>query len=179
MHGAASWRKCSPSSAAEPRLPCRLPWVRFPSSVPCVRKRGRNSFRIGLGRCLAGGRHAREIHRDCQRARQRLELLSERGRRRDDVRRAGEENGKVKVEALQVVCPHAGCAIAYEPGEKGGRFFCPCHSASFDLEGKRNQAASPSPRDMDSLAVEILDGGKIRVRFQTFSTGTARKAVQT
>ena len=95
------------------------------------------------------------------------------------VRRAGEENGKVKVEALQVVCPHAGCAIAYEPGEKGGRFFCPCHSASFDLEGKRNQAASPSPRDMDSLAVEILDGGKIRVRFQTFSTGTARKAVQT
>jgi menaquinol-cytochrome c reductase iron-sulfur subunit len=91
------------------------------------------------------------------------------------LRRAENVEGKVQVEALQVVCPHAGCTIMYETDEKGGKFFCPCHSASFDLSGKRTDEASPSPRDMDSLDVEIVDNRKIRVKFRNFSTGTAKK----
>ena len=64
--------------------------------------------------------------------------------------------GKDQVEALQVVCPHAGCSIMLEkkgPGTiiKGEKkvpdtfFFCPCHAASFDLAGKRLDDTSPSP----------------------------------
>ncbi len=81
-----------------------------------------------------------------------------------------------QVLAFQVVCPHAGCAIDFQPSPGGGRFFCPCHSASFDLAGKRTEAKSPSPRDMDSLAVEIRNQSEVWVRFETFTVGTARKA---
>ena len=94
------------------------------------------------------------------------------------LRRTGGKNGKIEVEALQVVCPHAGCSIAYEPGEKGGKFFCPCHGASFDLAGTRTDQTSQSPRDMDALDVEIRNAGEVWVKFQSFATGTARKSAQ-
>jgi Rieske Fe-S protein len=89
------------------------------------------------------------------------------------LRRAGGE-----VLAFQVVCPHAGCSIDFERSSAGGKFFCPCHAASFDLSGKRTGATSPSPRDMDSLAVEIHDKSEVWVKFETFTVGTARKAAQ-
>ena len=60
--------------------------------------------------------------------------------------------GPSAVQALQVVCPHAGCFVAYDPQKKS--YFCPCHSASFDGDGKRNGSDCPSPRDMDTLEVE-------------------------
>lgn len=82
-----------------------------------------------------------------------------------------------KVEALHVVCPHAGCSIDYKPGEGDteARFFCPCHLAIFSLSGKRLDAVSPSPRDMDSLDVEIAENGDVWVVFQNFQLGTAAK----
>jgi menaquinol-cytochrome c reductase iron-sulfur subunit len=83
-----------------------------------------------------------------------------------------------KVLAFQVSCPHAGCAIGFEASPKGGRFYCPCHSAAFDLVGKRTDAVSPSPRDMDSLEVEIRDKNDVWVKFQTFLAGTAGKTAQ-
>jgi menaquinol-cytochrome c reductase iron-sulfur subunit len=83
-----------------------------------------------------------------------------------------------KVEALQVVCPHAGCSIMYEPNEKGGKFYCPCHSASFDLAGTRTDQTSPSPRNMDALEVEIRNGNEVWVKFQSFVTGTSQKKAQ-
>lgn len=76
------------------------------------------------------------------------------------------------VEALQVLCPHAGCSINYDAPAK--KFFCPCHAASFDLNGARTDAVSPSPRDMDSLEVEIRKH-EVWVKFQTFGVGTATK----
>jgi menaquinol-cytochrome c reductase iron-sulfur subunit len=81
-----------------------------------------------------------------------------------------------KVEALQVICPHAGCAVGYEAS--AGRFFCPCHSASFDLAGKRTDATSPSPRDMDGLEVQIRNQNEVWVKFQNFRTGTPQKVAQ-
>lgn len=82
-----------------------------------------------------------------------------------------------RVEALHVVCPHAGCSVDFKPGEGGseGRFFCPCHLASFSLSGKRLDAVSPSPRDMDSLEAEIADNGDVWVVFQNFQLGTSAK----
>ncbi|MBN2475763.1 MAG: Rieske 2Fe-2S domain-containing protein [Pirellulales bacterium] len=83
-----------------------------------------------------------------------------------------------KVEALQVVCPHAGCSIQYEATDDGGKFFCPCHSASFDLSGKRLDETSPSPRDLDTLDVKVESDGEVLVKFQSFETGTAKKVVK-
>ena len=80
------------------------------------------------------------------------------------------------VEALQVICPHAGCSINYDAA--GRKYFCPCHAASFDLSGKRTDATSPSPRSMDSLEVDIRDKNEVWVRFQTFGVGTAKKVAQ-
>jgi Rieske Fe-S protein len=81
--------------------------------------------------------------------------------------------GAGQVEALNVICPHAGCSVQYEPKE--GKLFCPCHAASFALDGKRLDETSPSPRDLDTLDVEIRDGTEVWVRFQNFRAGVAEK----
>lgn len=87
------------------------------------------------------------------------------------LRRVGED-----VTALQVICPHAGCSISFE--SSAGKFYCPCHAASFDLAGKRMDATSPSPRDLDTLEVEIRNKNEVWVKFQTFGVGTAKKVAQ-
>ena len=89
------------------------------------------------------------------------------------LRRTGND-----VAALQVICPHAGCSINFEGNAKEGKFFCPCHAASFDLVGKRTDQTSPSPRDMDSLEVEIRNKNEVWVKVQTFGLGTAKKVAQ-
>ena len=87
------------------------------------------------------------------------------------------KTGPAEVQALQVVCPHAGCSVEYralgEASTKSAKegYVCPCHKAIFDVEGKRLQADSQSPRDMDALAVEVRDG-EVWVQFQNFETGT-------
>ena len=95
------------------------------------------------------------------------------------LRRTGEKS----VEAIQVICPHAGCTLQFEAAAAGGKFFCPCHGASFDLAGKRLDATSASPRDLDTLDVEIRDGSagssaEVWVKFQDFQTGTSAKVVK-
>jgi len=84
--------------------------------------------------------------------------------------------GSGQVEALNVVCPHAGCSVQYRQAE--GKFFCPCHAASFDLAGKRLDEASPSPRDLDSLETEIRNGTDVWLRFQNFRIGIAEKVAE-
>ena len=86
-----------------------------------------------------------------------------------------------QVVALQVVCPHAGCTVELKEvadektGAKSQGFACPCHKAFFDLTGKRLQTASPSPRDMDQLQVEIRSGNEVWVQLQNFKLGTPDK----
>jgi menaquinol-cytochrome c reductase iron-sulfur subunit len=89
------------------------------------------------------------------------------------LRRVGDE-----VRALQVICPHAGCSIAVQSTPDGNKFVCPCHLANFDLDGKRTDAISPSPRDMDALEVEIREANQVWVKFQTFQLGMAAKVAQ-
>ncbi len=84
------------------------------------------------------------------------------------LRRTGDS-----VEALNVVCPHAGCFVNLSPDRS--RFVCPCHKSSFSLDGAVNDPASPSPRDMDALDVEVRDGDQIWVRFRNFLPGRAEK----
>ncbi len=92
------------------------------------------------------------------------------------LRRTGD--AKHPVVALHVVCPHAGCMVQFEAGPEGGRFFCPCHAASFDLDGRRREDPSISPRDLDTLKVEIKNQDEVWVRFQNFATGTSEKTAQ-
>ena len=83
-----------------------------------------------------------------------------------------------KVSAYQVICPHAGCSINFEGSASKGRFFCPCHAASFDLAGKRTDQPSPSPRNMDAIEVEIRNKNEVWVKFETFRIGTPEKVAQ-
>jgi menaquinol-cytochrome c reductase iron-sulfur subunit len=81
-----------------------------------------------------------------------------------------------KLTAFQVICPHAGCSINYDAS--GKKYFCPCHAASFNMAGERTDATSPSPRNMDSLEVELRSKNEVWVKFQTFGIGTAKKVAQ-
>jgi len=91
------------------------------------------------------------------------------------LRRTGEK--QQPVAALQVVCPHAGCSVQYQASPEGGKFFCPCHAASFDLAGMRLDKTSPSPRDLDTLEVKI-ENSDVLVKFQNFETGTKKKVAK-
>jgi len=82
------------------------------------------------------------------------------------------------VAALQVICPHAGCAVEYKASAEGGKFFCPCHGASFGLSGQRLDKTSSSPRSLDTLTVKI-ENSEISVKFQNFESGTAKKVEKT
>ena len=82
-----------------------------------------------------------------------------------------------QVEAIHVVCPHAGCSIQYEAA--AGEFLCPCHMARFDVTGKRlDVATNASPRDLDTLETEIRNGTEVWVRFQNFRSGTPNKIAE-
>ena len=78
-----------------------------------------------------------------------------------------------QVQAIHVVCPHAGCSVQYQADDN--KFFCPCHSANFDLSGARLDETSPSPRNLDTLEVEIRAENEVWVKFVNFRTGTPEK----
>jgi menaquinol-cytochrome c reductase iron-sulfur subunit len=77
------------------------------------------------------------------------------------------------VEALNVECPHAGCFVGLAADRT--HFACPCHRSRFALDGVVDDPASPSPRAMDSLEVEVRNGDEIWVRFQKFLPGREEK----
>jgi Rieske Fe-S protein len=88
------------------------------------------------------------------------------------LRRTGER----AVQALNVVCPHAGCFVDYVAGRKG--FLCPCHNSTFALNGKINDTKSPAARGLDELEYEIRNETEIWVKFQNFRAGGAEKIPQ-
>ena len=77
------------------------------------------------------------------------------------------------VEALNVVCPHAGCFVDYVAAKDG--YLCPCHNSPFALDGRIADPKSPSPRGLDELTVEIRNDSEIWVRFQNFRAGVKQK----
>ena len=78
-----------------------------------------------------------------------------------------------KIQAFNVVCPHAGCFVDFVT--ERGSFLCPCHNSTFSVEGKIADRASPSPRALDSLEVELRNGREVWVKFQNFQAGRAEK----
>jgi Rieske Fe-S protein len=49
-------------------------------------------------------------------------------------------------------------------------YFCPCHDSNFALDGSLKKGVSP--RDMDTLKVEIRKGHEVWVKFQRFKANT-------
>lgn len=85
------------------------------------------------------------------------------------LRRTGEKS----VEAINVVCPHAGCFVDFRSEKKD--YYCPCHNSAFALDGKIADPRSPSPRGLDTLETEIRNDKEVWVLFQNFQTGKAEK----
>jgi Rieske Fe-S protein len=85
------------------------------------------------------------------------------------LRRTGEH----QVEAFNVVCPHAGCFVDFQPDHN--RYLCPCHNSTFNVNGKIDDRASPAPRGLDSLAVELRADKEVWVQFQNFQAGRPEK----
>lgn len=71
-----------------------------------------------------------------------------------------------QITALSSVCPHKGCAVGY--AETAKRFECPCHSATFDLDG--NRLSGPAERGLDPLPVTI-ERGRVKVTWVRFQNG--------
>jgi len=76
------------------------------------------------------------------------------------------------------ICPHLGCSVDFRGAQND--FFCPCHTSSFTLDGKKSNDIPP--RDMDALEVSMRtkgvddpNGNEIWVRYQKFRGGTAEK----
>jgi Rieske Fe-S protein len=86
------------------------------------------------------------------------------------------EKGAKDVRALNAICPHAGCMVAFEASKD--LFQCPCHTSAFDVSGKRRLDISRvPPRDMDTLDCQIKNG-EVWVTFQNFQTGHAHKVAK-
>jgi menaquinol-cytochrome c reductase iron-sulfur subunit len=78
-----------------------------------------------------------------------------------------------KVQAFNVVCPHAGCFVDYLPDRNS--YLCPCHNSTFTVAGSIGDRTSPAPRGLDSLEVDVRGGKEIWVKFRNFQAGRAEK----
>ncbi len=56
--------------------------------------------------------------------------------------------------ALSRTCTHLGCSVTWNEAE--GKFVCPCHGSSFNLQGE--VLTSPAPRPLDCYPVRIENG---------------------
>lgn len=56
--------------------------------------------------------------------------------------------------AFSAVCTHLGCIVEWD-GERR-QIHCPCHAASFDLNG--NVLGGPAPKALPAMAVEVQEG---------------------
>jgi menaquinol-cytochrome c reductase iron-sulfur subunit len=81
------------------------------------------------------------------------------------------EGAEPPVLAFSSICPHLGCAVEHRKGE--GDFYCPCHTSSFNLDGKKNNEIAP--RDMDTLAVKITDGNKLWLEYKEYRGATSEQ----
>ena len=57
--------------------------------------------------------------------------------------------------ALDAVCTHLGCTVAYQPENK--RIYCACHGGEYDPRTGSN-VAGPPPKPLNQFKVEVLDG---------------------
>jgi Rieske Fe-S protein len=80
------------------------------------------------------------------------------------------------LKVFTTICPHLGCSVN-SAGAAG--FACPCHNATFAMNGTKLGAGNPAQRGMDTLAWEIdpddPEHNRIRVTYKKFEANNARK----
>ena len=81
-----------------------------------------------------------------------------------------DSQGQLRV--LTSICPHLGCTVPWNKEKK--EFVCPCHGATFAVDGSR--VGGPSLRGMDALETSV-QGGQLLVRFQYFRQLVSYKEV--
>jgi nitrite reductase/ring-hydroxylating ferredoxin subunit len=72
-----------------------------------------------------------------------------------------------KFVAFSQKCTHLSCPVIPRPAE--GRFYCPCHSGSFDLE-TGVPIAGPPRRPLPRILIEVRNG-------KVFASGVAQKEI--
>jgi menaquinol-cytochrome c reductase iron-sulfur subunit len=85
------------------------------------------------------------------------------------------KTGPREVQAINVVCPHAGCFVNYQAEQT--QYLCPCHNSSFALDGRIKDPSSPSPRPLDTLEVKVGEDGAVWVKFENYRAGIHEKIV--
>ena len=68
-----------------------------------------------------------------------------------------------QLQVLSAVCPHLGCSVQWR--DSTHEFECPCHAATFGIDGSR--LGGPAPRALDSLQTQVQNG-HLMVRYQYF-----------
>jgi len=63
--------------------------------------------------------------------------------------------------AFDAVCPHAGCVVQYDQGNK--LFACPCHGSVFNGETGAVESG-PAPTGLTRLAISKGSDGELYVR---------------
>ncbi|MEO6876929.1 MAG: Rieske (2Fe-2S) protein [Gemmatimonadaceae bacterium] len=76
------------------------------------------------------------------------------------------------VQALSAICPHLGCILPWDAGQKA--FVCPCHGGVFGPDGAYR--SGPPRRGMDTLETHVT-GGTVMVKYQTFRPDVPNKQV--
>jgi len=66
------------------------------------------------------------------------------------------KNPDGQILAFNTTCPHLGCSVDYRSASND--FFCPCHTSSFDLDGKPKNDVPP--RAMDGLRIVRVTNGQ-------------------
>ncbi|WP_436930860.1 FAD-dependent oxidoreductase [Halosimplex halobium] len=74
--------------------------------------------------------------------------------RDDPVAVYRDEDGAV--HAVSAVCPHMGCLVSWNDGERS--WDCPCHGSRFDVDG--SVLDTPAVDDLDPVDLGVGDGGK-------------------
>lgn len=89
--------------------------------------------------------------------------------------------GETQIKALNTICPHLGCAVDTQRTGEETKFYCPCHTSSFTLDGERIMPCV-APRSMDQLECvqKKTDDGRweVSVAYQNFLPGLEEKKVK-
>ena len=81
------------------------------------------------------------------------------------IRRVGDD-----LDARSAVCPHLGCAVAFDRGQNN--YLCPCHDSRFALDGAK--LSGPSERGLDQLPLQIVNG-RVLLTWERYKTGRSSK----
>lgn len=75
-----------------------------------------------------------------------------------------------EVVVFSGLCTHLGCGFRWNSDAQ--RFQCPCHTATFALDGQ--VLGGPPPRPLDRLPAKV-EGGRLLVIYKEFKAGSASK----